>query len=52
MKLIEFAVKVLRGYCNKHLDCECHCQFRADDGCCTLSDKSPCDWELKSEVER
>ena len=47
---IDAAIAYVKGYCNKHRDCDERCRlYDTEDGSCMFYDAiagTPCDWEL------
>lgn len=52
---IETAIDYIKGYCNKHLNCNERCRlYDTEDGCCMFFDGcvgTPCDWEMPKREE-
>lgn len=49
MDRIEKAVRILKGYCNKHTECD-GCRFKQGDGVCILQDNIPIDWKKSTSL--
>lgn len=39
---VEKAVKILKGYCDKQVDCD-KCKFKIENEMCMLQERVPCD---------
>lgn len=49
---LEKAIEYIKGYCNKHVDCD-KCKLKViETGFCKLEDKVPCDWDVTKESEK
>lgn len=48
---VKKAFEILKGYCNKHSNCET-CRFNNKDSECELNSYMPCDWEIPKKGGR
>lgn len=47
---IEEAMEYIKGYCNKHKNCEDNCRLYDGYSQCFLTDATiPCDWEITKD---
>lgn len=46
---LEKSIEYIKGFCNKHVNCEkCILKIPAT-GFCKLEDKVPCDWDIEKD---
>lgn len=48
---IDKAIEYIRGYCDKHTDCE-KCRLHDDEVGCFLHNSIPAEWKTPSEMRK